>query len=73
MTHNYCSRCNLLFKRLFYCKYEKNDDDYFFLCAECVFECRKIFKKTFKLKSGKFVSIGLSNLGKKEVFFLVSI
>ena len=69
MKNFYCSRCNIPSKKLFNCKYEKNDNDYFFLCAQCVFECRKIFKKTFKLKSGKFVSIGLLKSRKKRSIF----
>ena len=45
MKYHYCSRCNYPFKRLFNCKYEKNDNDYFFLCTKCAFECSEIFKK----------------------------
>ena len=69
MKYHYCSSCNHPFKRLFNCKYEKNVNDCFVLCANCALKCSKIFKKTFKSKSGKFVSIGLLNPGKKEVFF----
>ena len=50
MKNFYCSRCNIPSKKLFNCKYEKNDIDYFFLCAKCAFECSKIFKKTFNNK-----------------------
>ena len=56
-------------KKLFNCKYEKNGKDCFFLCAKCAFEFSKILKKTFKSKSGKYVSIGLLK-SKKEVFFI---
>ena len=69
MKYHYCSRCKLSFKKLFNCKYEKNDKDWFFLCANCAFECSKIFKKTFKSKSGKFVSIGLIKSRKERSFF----
>ena len=69
MKNFYCSRCNYPFKRLFNCKYQKNDNDYFFLCAKCAFECSKIFKKTFKSKSGKFVSIGLLKSRKERSVF----
>ena len=69
MRYHYCSRCNHPFKRLFNCKYEKNDSDYFFLCAKCALECSKIFKKTFKSKSGKFVSIGLLKSRKERSIF----
>ena len=69
MKYHYCSRCNYPFKRLFNCKYEKNDNDYFFLCAKCAFECSKIFKKTFKSKSGKFVSIGFLKSRKERSNF----
>ena len=65
----YCSRCNMSFKKLFTCKYEKNDSDYFFLCAKCAFECSEIFKRTFKSKSGKFVSIGLLKSRQERSFF----
>ena len=69
MKYHYCSRCNHPFKRLFNCKYEKNDSDCFFLCANCALECNKIFKKTFKSKSGKFVSIGLLKSRKERSIF----
>ena len=69
MKYHYCSRCNHPFKRLFNCKYEKNDNDCFFLCANCALECSKIFKKTFKSKSGKFVSIGLLKSRKERSIF----
>ena len=69
MKYHYCSRCNHPSKRLFNCKYEKNDNDCFFLCAKCAFECIKIFKKTFKSKSGKFVSIGLLKSRKERSIF----
>ena len=69
MKNFYCSRCNIPFRKLFNCKYEKNDSDYFFLCTKCAFECSKIFKKTFKLKSGKFVSIGLLKSRKERSIF----
>ena len=69
MKYHYCSRCNYPFKSLFNCKYEKNDNDYFFLCAKCAFECSKIFKKTFKPKSGKFVSIGMLKSRKERSIF----
>ena len=69
MKYHYCSRCNHPSKKLFNCKYEKNDIDYFFLCAKCVLECSKIFKKTFKSKSGKFVSIGLLKSRKERSIF----
>ena len=42
MKYHYCSRCNYPFKRLFNCKYEKNDNDYFLLCTKCAFECSEI-------------------------------
>ena len=69
MRYHYCSRCNHPFKRFFNCKFEKNDNDYFFLCAKCVFECSEFFKKTFKSKSGKFVSIGLLKSRKERSNF----
>ena len=69
MKNHYCSRCNIALKKLFNCKYEKNDSDYFFLCAKCAFECSKIFKKTFKSKSGKFVSIGWLKSRKERSIF----
>ena len=69
MKYHYCSRCNYPFKRLFFCKYEKNDNDYFVLCDKCALECRKIFKKTFKSKSGKFISIGLLKSRKERSIF----
>ena len=69
MKYHYCSRCNHPFKRLFNCKYEKNDNDCFFLCAKGALECSKIFKKTFKSKSGKFVSIGLLKSRKERSIF----
>ena len=68
MKKFYCSRCNNPSKKLFNCKYEKNDNDCFFLCASCAFECSKIFKRTFKSKSGKFVSIGLLKSRKERSF-----
>ena len=69
MKYHYCSRCNHPFKRLFNCKYEKNDNDCFFLCANCALKSSKIFKKTFKSKSGKFVSIGLLKSRKERSIF----
>ena len=69
MKNFYCSRCNTPSKKLFNCKYEKNDSDYFFLCAKCAFECSEIFRRTFKSKSGKFVSIGLLKSRKERSFF----
>ena len=69
MKNFYCSRCNNPSKKLFNCKYEKNDNDYFFLCAKCAFECSEIFKRTFKSKSGKFVSIGLLKSRKERSLF----
>ena len=69
MKYHYCSRCKHPFKRLFNCKYEKNDNDCFFLCAKCALDCSKIFKKTFKSKSGKFVSIGLLKSRKERSIF----
>ena len=69
MKYHYCSRCNHPFKRLFNCKYKKYDNDYFYLCPKCVLECSKIFKKTFKSKSGKFVSIGLLKSRKERSNF----
>ena len=69
MKKFYCSRCNTSYKNLFTCKYEKNDSDHFFLCAKCALECSKIFKKTFKSKSGKFVSIGLLKSRKERSIF----
>ena len=69
MKYHYCSRCNHPFKRLFNCKYEKNDNDYFFLCTKCSLKCGKIFKKTFNSKSGKFVSIGLLKSKKERSIF----
>ena len=69
MKYNYCTRCKYPFKTLFKCKYEKNDNDYFFLCAKCAVECRQIFKKTFKSKSGKLVSIGLLKSRKERSIF----
>ena len=69
MKYNYCSRCNLPFKNLFNCKYEKNDSDYFALCAKCAFECSKIFKKTFISNSRKFISIGLLKSRKERSIF----
>ena len=69
MKYHYCSRCNHPFKRLFNCKYERNDNDRFFLCANCALKCSKIFKKTFKSKSGKFVSIGLLKSRKERSIF----
>ena len=53
MKNFYCSRCNNPSKKLFNCKYEKNDNDYFLLCAKCAFECSEIFKRTFKSKIWK--------------------
>ena len=69
MKNFYCSRSNFPSKKLFKCKYDKNDSDYFFLCAKCAFECNKIFRRTFKSKSGKFVSIGLLKSRKEISFF----
>ena len=69
MKNFYCSRCSTPYKKLFNCKYEKNDSDYFFLCAKCALECSKIFKKTFKSKSGKYVSIGLLKSRKERSVF----
>ena len=69
MKYHYCSRCNHPSKKLFNCKYEKNDNDCFFLCANCALKCSKIFKKTFKSKSGKFVSIGLLKSRKERSIF----
>ena len=69
MKNFYCSRCDISSKKLFNCKYEKSDNDYFFLCAKCAFECSEIFRRTFKLKSGKFVSIGLVKSRKERSFF----
>ena len=69
MKYHYCSRCNHPSKKLFNCKYEKNDSDYFFLCAKCALECSKIFKKNFKSKSGKFVSIGLLKSRKERSIY----
>ena len=69
MKNFYCSRCNISSKNLFNCKYEKNDSDYFFLCAKCALECSEIFRRTFKSKSGKFVSIGLLKSRKERSFF----
>ena len=68
MKNFYCSSCNIPSKKLFNCKYEKNDSDYFFLCAKCGSECSEIFKRTFKSKSGKFVSIGLLKSRKERSF-----
>ena len=59
MKLNYCSRCNRPSKKIFNCKYEEHEEDWFLLCPRCAFECRKIYKKAFKNKSGQFVSIGL--------------
>ena len=58
MKYNYCSRFNILSKKLFSYKYEKNEEDWFLLCPRCALECRNIYKKAFKKKSGEFVSIG---------------
>ena len=68
MKDFYCSRCDISSKKLFYCKYEKNDSDYFLLCAKCAFECSKIFTRTFESKSGKFVSIGLLKSSNQIIF-----
>ena len=69
MKYHYCSRCNHPSKKLFNCKYEKNDNDCFVLCAKCALKCSKIFKKTFLSKSGKFVSIGLLKSRKERSIF----
>ena len=69
MKYHYCSRCKDPFKKLYNCKYEKNDNDCFFLCAICALECSEIFKKAFKSKSGKFVSIGLLKSRKERSIF----
>ena len=69
MKNFYCSRCNISSKNLFNCKYEKNNSDYFFLCSRCALKRSKIFRRTFKLKSGKFVSIGLVKSRKERSFF----
>ena len=69
MKNFYCSRCNNSSKKLLNCKYEKNDSGYFLLCGKCAFECSEIFKRTFKSKSGKFVSIGLLKSRKERSLF----
>ena len=66
MKYYYCSRCNLPSKKLFNCKYEDHENDWFLLCSRCVLECRNIYKKTFKKKSGEFVSIGMIKTRKER-------
>ena len=66
MKYHYCSRCNLPSKKLFNCKYEKHEEDWFLLCSKCVLECRNIYKKAFKKKSGEFVSIGMIKTRKQR-------
>ena len=69
MKLNYCSRCNLPSKKLFKCKYEKHEEDWFLLCPRCALECRNIYKKSFKKKSGEFVSIGMIKTRKERSLF----
>ena len=59
MNSYYCSRCNLTSKKLFNCKYEDHEEDWVLLCSGCALNCRNIYKKAFKNKSGEFVSIGM--------------
>ena len=66
MKYHYCSRCNLPSKKLFNCKYEDNEEDWFLLCSRCVLECKNIFKKAFKKKSEEFVSIGMIKTRKER-------
>ena len=66
MKYHYCSRCNLPSKKLFNCKYEKHEEDWFLLCPRCALECRNIYKKAFKKKSGEFVSIGFIKTRKER-------
>ena len=53
-------------KMLFNCKYENHEKDGFLLCSKCVLECRNIYKKAFKNKSGEFVSIGIIKTRKER-------
>ena len=66
MKFHYCSRCNLTSKKLYNCKYEEHEKDWFLLCTECVLQCRKIFKKAFKSQSGKIISVGLVKTRKER-------
>ena len=66
MKYNYCSRCNIPSKKLFTCKYEKSEEDWFLLCFRCVLECRNIYKKLFKNIFGEFVSIGIFKTRKER-------
>ena len=66
MKLNYCSRCNLPSKKLYNCKYEECENDWFLLCTKCVLQCRKIFKKAFKSQSEKITSVGLVKTTKER-------
>ena len=66
MKYHYCSRCNIPSKKLFNCKYEKHEEDCFLLFSRCALECRNIYKKAFKKKAGKFVSIGMIKTRKER-------
>ena len=47
MKTNYCSRCNLPYKKLYNCKYEEHHKDWFLLCYNCVLDCKSIYKQAF--------------------------
>ena len=45
MKNFYCSRCNTPSKKLFNCKYEKNDSDYFFYVLNVHLSVARFLKK----------------------------
>ena len=59
MKSYYCSRCNQPFKKLYNCKYEEYHKDWFLLCYNCVLECKKIYKKSFKSQLQNVVPVRL--------------
>ena len=66
MTFHYCSRCNLTSKKLYNCKYEEHEKDWFLLCTNCVLDCRKIYKEAFKSQFNKTVSVGVVKTRKER-------
>ena len=66
MKNYYCSRCKTPYKKIYKCKYEKNEKGWFLLCTKCIFECSKIYKKAFKFQYGKMRSVGLLKTRKER-------
>ena len=66
MKSHYCSRCEHPFEKLYNCKYEEHQKEWFLLCYNCVLECKQIYKKTFRSQIENVTPIRFIKTGKQR-------